>query len=64
MPWTRCLALPAIFADWDGSPITYRYMADLTLKERKRLGLERVIEALDCSRFARPPQAGDQLSLF
>ena len=31
---------------------------------RKRLGLERVIEALDCSRFARPPQAGDQLSLF
>lgn len=40
MPWTRCLALPAIFADWDGSPITYRYMADLTLKERKRLGLE------------------------
>ena len=31
---------------------------------RKRLGLERVIEGLDCSRFARPPQAGDQLSLF
>ena len=31
---------------------------------RKRLGLERVLTPLDCSRFARPPQAGDQLSLF
>ena len=31
---------------------------------RKRLELERVLTPLDCSRFARPPQPGDQLSLF
>jgi len=31
---------------------------------RKRLGLRREAEVLDCSRFAPPPRAGDQLSLF
>ncbi|SIP87152.1 DNA repair photolyase [Paracoccus thiocyanatus] len=31
---------------------------------RKRLGLDGPVEALDCSRFAPPPKAGDQLSLF
>ena len=31
---------------------------------RKRLGLTRDAETLDCSRFAPPPRAGDQLSLF
>ncbi|WP_018001283.1 PA0069 family radical SAM protein [Paracoccus sp. N5] len=31
---------------------------------RKRLGLTREAEALDCSRFGPPPRAGDQLSLF
>ena len=31
---------------------------------RKRLGLTREAGALDCSRFAPPPRAGDQLSLF
>lgn len=31
---------------------------------RKRLGLGREAETLDCSRFAPPPRAGDQLSLF
>lgn len=30
----------------------------------KRLGLSRESEVLDCSRFAPPPQQGDQLSLF
>ncbi|RDD70811.1 PA0069 family radical SAM protein [Paracoccus versutus] len=31
---------------------------------RKRLGLQRESEVLDCSRFGPPPRAGDQLSLF
>ncbi|CAM3009851.1 DNA repair photolyase [Paracoccus aminovorans] len=31
---------------------------------RKRLGLTREAEVLDCSRFGPPPRAGDQLSLF
>ncbi|WP_041527276.1 PA0069 family radical SAM protein [Paracoccus aminophilus] len=31
---------------------------------RKRLGLGRENEVLDCSRFAPPPRQGDQLSLF
>ena len=31
---------------------------------RKRLGLQRDASVLDCSRFASPPRAGDQLSLF
>lgn len=31
---------------------------------RKRLGLTRDAETLDCSRFAPPSRAGDQLSLF
>ncbi|WP_271180271.1 PA0069 family radical SAM protein [Paracoccus kondratievae] len=31
---------------------------------RKRLGLQREAEVLDCSRFGPPPRAGDQLSLF
>ncbi|MDQ7777914.1 PA0069 family radical SAM protein [Paracoccus aminovorans] len=31
---------------------------------RKRLGLTREAEALDCSRFGPPPREGDQLSLF
>ncbi|KRW94599.1 PA0069 family radical SAM protein [Paracoccus sp. MKU1] len=31
---------------------------------RKRLGLAREAEVLDCSRFGPPPRAGDQLSLF
>lgn len=31
---------------------------------RKRLGLTRKAEMLDCSRFAPPPRAGDQLPLF
>ncbi|MFB9223732.1 PA0069 family radical SAM protein [Paracoccus cavernae] len=31
---------------------------------RKRAGLERAGETLDCSLFAAPPRAGDQLALF
>ncbi|WP_134679404.1 PA0069 family radical SAM protein [Paracoccus ravus] len=31
---------------------------------RKRLGLDRAEPVLDCSLFAQPPRAGDQLSLF
>ncbi|ABL72017.1 PA0069 family radical SAM protein [Paracoccus denitrificans] len=31
---------------------------------RKRLGLVREAEVLDCSRFSPPPRAGDQLTLF
>jgi len=31
---------------------------------RKRLGLVREAEVLDCSRFGPPPRTGDQLSLF
>ena len=31
---------------------------------RRRLGLTGRLEALDCSQFAPPPRAGDQLSLF
>lgn len=31
---------------------------------RKRLGFSQQAEVLDCSRFAPPPRAGDQLSLF
>ncbi|SMO53090.1 PA0069 family radical SAM protein [Paracoccus laeviglucosivorans] len=31
---------------------------------RKRLGLERNRQVLDCSRFGPPPRAGDQMSLF
>ncbi len=31
---------------------------------RKRLGLRREGEVLDCSRFGPPPRAGDQLALF
>ncbi|MBJ2152632.1 hypothetical protein [Paracoccus sp. IB05] len=34
------IAARPILIKRDGNPISYRYMADLMLKERKRLGLE------------------------